>query len=128
MRILDRDFLTFDDVIMVPQYSSIASRGLVDLKTRIGTLELSLPIISANMDTITGPAMFEAMRAAGGYGYLHRFADFDTRFQWGLQGYPVTVGVGKTDYDLVRELSKEIVRPTEFCVDIAHGDSKAPGS
>jgi len=50
----------FDDVLIVPFFSKINSRKEVDISTRINNLKLSLPIISANMDTVTGNKMATA--------------------------------------------------------------------
>ena len=62
----------------------------IDLSTNVGPLHLSIPIISANMDTITGPKMFNVMKEAGGWGWLHRFEEEDVRLQWALNGLPIT--------------------------------------
>jgi IMP dehydrogenase len=66
--------LTFDDVLLVPRRSSIRSRGEVDVSARLtAALRLAMPILSANMDTVTEWRMAAAMARAGGLGVLHRF-------------------------------------------------------
>ena len=46
--------ITYDDVLLVPQYSDIISRREVDLITDLGKgVELSLPIIASPMDTVS---------------------------------------------------------------------------
>src|SRR5206468_12947476 len=65
--------LSFDDVLIVPQFSEISSRKDVKLDTDLCGLKLRLPIISSNMDTVTGGAMAKAMWENGGIGALHRF-------------------------------------------------------
>ncbi len=74
MRIRSEPGLTFDDVLLVPRHSRIASRADVDLSTTlVPGLRLAIPIISANMDTVTESEMAIAMARAGGLGVIHRF-------------------------------------------------------
>jgi IMP dehydrogenase len=66
--------LTFDDVLMVPKRSGIHSRKDVSTATwLVPGIRLSIPVISANMDTVTEARMAIAMAQAGGIGILHRF-------------------------------------------------------
>jgi IMP dehydrogenase len=66
--------LTFDDVLLAPRRSAIRSRSAVDPSTwLVPGIRLAIPIISANMDTVTEAAMVIAMAQAGGIGILHRF-------------------------------------------------------
>src|ERR671935_2603069 len=66
--------LTYDDVLLVPCRSSVASRRDVDTSTRLTReLRLNIPIVSANMDTVTEARMARAMAREGGIGVIHRF-------------------------------------------------------
>jgi IMP dehydrogenase len=66
--------LSFDDVLLVPQYSEIESRNDVDLSAKITPrLTLRIPLISANMSDVTGSAMATAMARLGGLGVIPRF-------------------------------------------------------
>jgi len=69
-----RDGLTFDDVLLVPKRSSIATRSQTNLQTKLSkNIPLNIPIISANMDTVTESTMAVAMAREGGIGIIHRF-------------------------------------------------------
>ena len=69
-----RQGLTYDDVLLVPRYSDVRSRKDVDTSTRLTRrIRLRVPIVSANMDTVTGAEMAIAMARRGGIGIIHRF-------------------------------------------------------
>ncbi|MBI4347498.1 MAG: IMP dehydrogenase [Elusimicrobia bacterium] len=69
-----RETYTFSDVLLVPQRSPIVSRKDVDTTGRFSRrISLHLPIVSANMDTVTEAEMAIAMARFGGLGIIHRF-------------------------------------------------------
>ena len=68
-----KKYYTFNDVFLIPQFSDCESRSLLDTSSKIGSISLDVPIISANMDTVTGPEMAIAMAQSGAVGALHRF-------------------------------------------------------
>ncbi|MEI7846292.1 MAG: IMP dehydrogenase [Chloroflexota bacterium] len=78
MNIRSSKGLTFEDVLLLPRRSSISSRQQVDTSTRLTEkIKLNIPVVSANMDTVTESAMAISMANAGGIGIIHRFMSID---------------------------------------------------
>ncbi|HME19177.1 MAG TPA: IMP dehydrogenase [Nitrososphaerales archaeon] len=66
--------LTFDDVLLVPKFSTVSSRRDVVTASRFSRrIKLNIPMVSANMDTVTEASMAIAMARLGGLGVVHRF-------------------------------------------------------
>ena len=98
--------LTYDDVLLVPQKSRITSRQLVSTKTKLSRhIDLSIPFVSSNVDTVTESSMAIAMAKLGGIGIIHRFMTIEEevahvmrvkRSEGFLMGTPFTVGPDET--------------------------------
>lgn len=68
--------LTYDDVILVPQYSEIKSRDDVDTSIVFaGKVKLKVPIVIASMTSVTTPELCIKMSEAGGIAFTHQFQD-----------------------------------------------------
>ncbi len=66
--------LSFDDVLLVPKRSSVQSRKDVSLQTQLTKrIQLAIPIVSSNMDTVTESRMAIELARHGGIGIIHRF-------------------------------------------------------
>ncbi len=67
-----REALTFDDVLLVPQYSNVLPRE-VDISSQLTRgIRLNIPILSAAMDTVTEHRLAIAMARQGGIGVIHK--------------------------------------------------------
>ena len=70
--------LTFDDVLLVPKFSSIVSRSEVKLDSNLDKdRKLTLPVISSPMDTVTEHVMATTISNHGGLGIIHRYNSID---------------------------------------------------
>ena len=100
--------LTFDDVLLVPQKSSILPKE-VNLKTKLTQkIEMNIPLLSAAMDTVTESGMAVALAREGGIGIIHKnlsieeqasMVDRVKRYESGMIVNPVTLSSNKTIKD-----------------------------
>jgi len=69
-----REGLTFDDVLLVPKFSDVSSRSQTNISTQLSrNISINIPLISANMDTVTESSMAVTIAREGGIGIIHRF-------------------------------------------------------
>jgi IMP dehydrogenase len=123
--------LDFSDVLIVPGYSEITSRSLVDtswvLQGKERSFTFSLPVISANMSTITEEKMAIKMNELGGLGIIHRYMSLDKYEKIAevlkKANAPLAFSVGVKHTDLER-IQWCIKNADIICIDIAHGHSK----
>jgi len=122
---IKKERLAFDDVLLVPQYSTIESRSEVKLAQHLGsyTKTLAIPIISSPMDTITGVDMAIAMNQAGGLGIIHRYNTIKEQALMVQSAAACTVGaaIGVTGDFEERAAALYAAGARVLCVDVAHG-------
>jgi IMP dehydrogenase len=120
--------ITFDDVLLVPGYNGIRSRQSVTTGVELTeTLQIKIPVISSNMDTITGWQMAAAMAKLGGLGILHRFMSIEQNvadYRRASESGPVGVCVGVSGDAMERAEALVAAGAWILCVDVAHGHSK----
>ena len=64
--------ITFDDVLLVPQYSEVTA-NMIDLSTQLTkNIKLNIPLMSSAMDTVTESALAIAIAREGGVGVIHK--------------------------------------------------------
>jgi IMP dehydrogenase len=119
---------TYQDMLLVPQYSDIQSRSEVSVQTTLGDdFILDLPIISSPMDTVTEEEMLVAMAEAGGLGIVHRYNTIDEQSKiiaatrWRSPGGPIGAAIGVTGDFLERAQEAVTSGANLICLDIAHG-------
>jgi IMP dehydrogenase len=112
--------LTYDDVLLEPKHSSIVSRRSVDTSTPFSrSISLAIPIVSANMDTVTESDMAIAMARMGGIGIIHRFLPIERQAEeirrvkrsegWVIEE-PYTVGPNERVADVRAIMARYSVR------------------
>jgi IMP dehydrogenase len=119
--------LTFDDVMLVPGYNGIRSRQDVTTSVTLAGQTFAIPVISSNMDTITGESMANAITDFGGIAILHRFMTIEENVaMFGRLKNPAKTGIsiGIGDEAMPRAEALVAAGAQIICVDVAHGHSK----
>lgn len=112
--------LSFDDVLLIPQFSTIKSRADVD-PTHSFLGEKIFPVISSNMDSVTGTAMGKAMLAYGAQAALHRFQSIEDNVKMYKAAPGTIVSLGLGDLELERAAALFQAGANKFLIDVAHG-------
>ncbi len=109
------DALTFDDVLLVPNYSSVLPRE-ANVRTRFTKgIELNIPLVSAAMDTVTESELAIALAREGGIGIIHKNFSIEKqaeevdrvkRSESGMISDPVTLGPDHTVREAVSLMNK----------------------
>jgi IMP dehydrogenase len=132
-----KEAVTYDDMLIVPQYSDIQSRQEVDISSDLDeTFRLQLPIIASPMDTVSEAAMSVAMANAGGLAVIHRYNSITeqghlvSRLEQAFAHQPsapipgtqpIAAAIGVTGDYLERATTLVGVGANTLCVDVAHG-------
>lgn len=123
-----RKCLTFADVLIEPRFSELETRREVDLSTRLGPLDLPLPLVSANMASVTEVEMARRVSEVGGLALLHRFCSVEENVSLYHEAVAnnefaervgVSIGIKEDERERAEALVTEGARV--LCVDVAHG-------
>ena len=123
-----KDSLTFDDVTLIPQYSSVLPSETITYTKLAHNLNLQIPLMSSAMDTVTESKMAIALSKSGGIGIIHRNLSIEKQVQEVkkvkknnfLVG--AAIGVNSKDIERADELSKAKV--DMIIIDTAHGHTQ----
>jgi len=129
--------LSFDDVLLVPQYSDVKSRHDIDLTAanwegdpiEIGDRSIALPVFASPMDTVVDEKTAVLFSKNGVAPILHRYCEFDEQIQsfidvmsqTGPDDAPIGAALGTSDMCLNHAVDLYNAGCRLFCVDVAHG-------
>ena len=108
---IEEQALTFDDVLLLPDYSEVLPQD-TDLSTKLTrSIDLKIPVVSAAMDTVTESKMSIALAELGGIGIIHKNmpiieqakeVNSVKKFESGIVREPITISPDKTVGELIR--------------------------
>ena len=122
--------LTYNDILLAPQYSDIRSRSEVDIGSALdgpyAYVPLRLPIMASPMDTISEEEMGVAMWQEGGLAVIHRYNTIERQLE--IMDHIITLcqcnaaaAIGTSGDYLERATALYDVGVRILCVDVAHG-------
>ena len=123
-----KEALTFDDVTLVPQYSSVLPNETVTKTELNKNLKLNIPLISSAMDTVTESKMALAIAKSGGLGIIHKNltpkkqAEEVKKVKKNNMIVGAAIGTSEKDVDRIYKLLEAKV--DLIVVDTAHGHTK----
>ena len=113
---IEEQALTFDDVLLLPDYSEVLPQD-TDLSTKLTRdVDLKIPVVSAAMDTVTESKMSIALAELGGIGIIHKNMPIHDqakevtlvkKFESGIVREPITISSEKRVGELVK-LTQEL--------------------
>ena len=117
--------LTYDDVLLVPQYSDIRSRSQISIKSDLGKgIELDVPIIASPMDTVSETEMANGLGNMGGIAIIHRYNTIEEQSAM-IASMPSEILVGAA-VGVIGDFKNRARAAVEagaklICIDVAHG-------
>ena len=113
---IEEQALTFDDVLLLPDYSEVLPQD-TDLSTKLTRdVDLKIPVVSAAMDTVTESKMSIALAELGGIGIIHKNMPIHDqakevtlvkKFESGIVREPITISSDKKVGELIK-LTQEL--------------------
>jgi IMP dehydrogenase len=121
------EYLTYDDIQILPKYSEVKHRADCSTSTYVTkNWELKIPIVSSPMDTVTEHEMAYEMSRLGGMGIIHRFLSIEeqSKIVDELNTHMVGAAIGVTGDFIERAQELVKVGVPILCIDVAHGHHK----
>lgn len=122
-----KQIFDFDNITLLPNFSSIESRSDCDTTCVFGGHRFKLPIVPANMESIIDVKLATELSKKGYFYILHRFNIDEVSFVRDMKEHnlisSISVGVNDDSYKLIDKLVSEDLIPNFITVDIAHGHS-----
>jgi len=116
---------SYDDVLLIPQYSEIRSRADIDISSDLGKgVKLQLPIFASPMDTISEGAMGDIMGKVGASAIIHRYNTIEQQVREVQRvTSPAVIGAAiGVSGDYLERANSLIDGGADFlCIDVAHG-------
>jgi len=123
-RKIQKEALTFDDVLLVPARSAVIPRD-VDIKTRFSrNISINIPLVSAAMDTVTESKLAIAIAQEGGIGVIHKNLTIDEqarevdkvkRSESGMILEPITLSPDSTVFQAAQAMTKYRISGFPIC-------------
>ena len=118
--------LNYKDIVLTPNYSTLSTRSEADVSTELGNFVFNTPVVPANMRCTINESTAKTLDQMQCFYIMHRF-DVDlyefvkkaNNEDW--YSVSISVGVNKTDYELLERIYKASLRVDFITVDIAHG-------
>lgn len=119
-----KKYLSLDDVLILPQFSTVKSRKDVETSTSVAGYTLKLPLISSNMDSVTNANLAHATKEVGSTSCLHRFQTVESMVKQFCDSPSSTwVSVGLGEPELQRAEALVNAGATVLVLDVAQGAS-----
>jgi len=123
-----KDSFTFDDVTLVPKYSSILPSEAVTSTKISHNLNLQIPLMSSAMDTVTESKMAIALSKSGGIGVIHRNLSIQKQIREVKKvkknNFPIGAAIGVNPKDIEKVYKLLEAKVNLIVIDTAHGHTQ----